>query len=76
MLALETKYQPMSDAELQAQTPALKERLANGETLDDILPDAFGGEAAWRVLGMKHFLCRSWAAHCPGRLHCRDADRW
>ena len=37
VLALETKYQPMSDAELQAQTPALKERLANGETLDDIL---------------------------------------
>lgn len=64
VLALETKYQPMSDAELQAQTPALKERLANGETLDDILPDAFAvcREAAWRVLGMKHFLCRSWAA--------------
>ena len=58
VLALETKYQPMSDAELQAQTPALKERLANGETLDDILPDAFAvcREAAWRVLGMKHFL--------------------
>ena len=57
VLALETKYQPMSDAELQAQTPALKERLANGETLDDILPDAFAvcREAAWRVLGMKHF---------------------
>ena len=53
VLALETKYQPMSDAELQAQTPALKERLANGETLDDILPDAFAvcREAAWRVLG-------------------------
>ena len=57
VLALETKYQPMSDAELQAQTPALKERLANDETLDDILPDAFAvcREAAWRVLGMKHF---------------------
>ena len=57
VLALETKYQPMSDAELQAQTPALKERLENGETLDDILPDAFAvcREAAWRVLGMKHF---------------------
>ena len=57
VLALEPKYQVMSDADLQAQTPALKERLAGGETLDDILPDAFAvcREAAWRVLGMKHF---------------------
>ena len=57
VLALEPKYQAMSDADLQAQTPALKERLAGGETLDDILPDAFAvcREAAWRVLGMKHF---------------------
>ena len=57
MLALEPQYQAMSDADLQAQTPALKERLAKGETLDDILPDAFAvcREAAWRVLGMKHF---------------------
>ena len=78
MLALETKYQPMSDAELQAQTPALKERLANGETLDDILPDAFAvcREAAWRVLGMKHFPVQIMGRHCPApRLHCRDADR-
>ena len=57
VLALEGKYQAMSDAELQAQTPALKQRLADGKTLDDILPDAFAvcREAAWRVLGMKHF---------------------
>ena len=57
VLALEPQYQAMSDADLQAQTPALKERLAKGETLDDILPDAFAvcREAAWRVLGMKHF---------------------
>ena len=47
----------MSDKELKDMTPKLKERLANGETLDDILPDAFATcrEAAWRVLGMKHF---------------------
>lgn len=47
----------MDDKELAAQTPILKERLANGETLDDILPDAFAvcREASWRVLGMKHF---------------------
>ena len=57
VLALEGKYQAMSDAELQAQTPALKQKLADGKTLDDILPDAFAvcREAAWRVLGMKHF---------------------
>ncbi len=57
VLALEPKYQAMSNAELQAMTPALKERLAKGETLDDILPDAYAvcREASWRVLGMKHF---------------------
>ena len=57
VLALEPKYQALSDADLQAQTPALKARLAGGETLDDILPEAFAvcREAAWRVLGMKHF---------------------
>ena len=57
VLALESKYEAMTDAELTAQTPALKGRLAAGETLDDILPDAFAvcREAAWRVLGMKHF---------------------
>ena len=57
VLALEEKYQAMSDKELTSQTEILKGRLANGETLDDILPDAFAvcREAAWRVLGMKHF---------------------
>lgn len=57
VLDLESKYQPMSDEELKKQTPILKERLAAGETLDDILPDAFAvcREASWRVLGMKHF---------------------
>ena len=57
VLALESKYEAMSDKELVSQTDILKGRLANGETLDDILPDAFAvcREAAWRVLGMKHF---------------------
>ncbi len=57
VLELESKYQPMSDKELTSQTEILKGRLANGETLDDILPDAFAvcREGAWRVLGMKHF---------------------
>lgn len=57
VMDLEEKYSKMSDKELTAQTALLKERLANGETLDDILPDAFAvcREGAWRVLGMKHF---------------------
>ena len=57
VLALEPKYQAMSDADLQAQTAAFRQQLAEGKTLDDILPDAFAvcREAAWRVLGMKHF---------------------
>ena len=57
VMALDEHYQSLSDSELRAVTPALKERLANGETLDDILPDAFAAcrEAAWRVLGLKHF---------------------
>ena len=57
VLALEGKYAALSDAELQAQTAAFKQQLAGGKTTDDILPDAFAvcREAAWRVLGMKHF---------------------
>ena len=57
VIALESKYSAMSDSELKAQTAVLKGRLAEGETTDDILPDAFAvcREASWRVLGMKHF---------------------
>ncbi len=57
VLALEDKYKGMTDEELKAQTPALKARLANGESLDDILPDAFAvcREASARVLEMRHF---------------------
>ena len=57
VLDLETKYHAMSDKELKGQTPILKERLANGETLDDILPDAFAvcREASSRVIGIKHY---------------------
>ena len=55
--ALEEKFSAMSDSELVSMTGKLKERLNNGETLDDILPEAFATcrEAAWRVLGMKHY---------------------
>ncbi len=55
--ALGKQYKEMTDAELQSVTPALKARLANGETLDDILPEAFAAvrEAADRVLGKRPF---------------------
>ena len=57
VLELADKYRQMTDSELKEMTPKLKERLANGETLDDILPDAFAVcvEAAERVLGMRPF---------------------
>ena len=57
VLALDDKYAAMSERELKNQTAILKERLANGETTDDILPDAFAvcREAGYRVLGMKHY---------------------
>ena len=55
--ALEDEYKQLTDAELQAKTPEFKQRLANGETLDDILPEAFAAvrEAADRVLGMRPY---------------------
>ncbi len=57
ILALEEEYAALSQEELQGKTALFKERLANGETLDDILPEAFAAarEAAWRVLGMKPY---------------------
>ncbi len=57
ILALHDQMAAMSDEELKAQTPKFKERLANGETLDDLLPEAFATvrEAAKRVLGMEHY---------------------
>ena len=57
VLALEPEMQKLSDEELQAKTPALKARLQNGESLDDILPEAFAvcREADWRVLGLKPY---------------------
>ena len=55
--ALEEDYKKLTDAQLQAKTPEFKERLSNGETLDDILPEAFATvrEAADRVLGMRPY---------------------
>ena len=65
--ALAPQYQAMSDTELKAVTPQLKQRLADGQTLDDILPDAFGNAA---VPGAAHWRRRP----SPG-AHCRDEDR-
>ena len=55
--ALAPEFEKMTDEELQAKTPEFKERLANGETLDDLLPEAYATvrEAATRVLGMRHY---------------------
>ena len=57
ILALEEAYSALSQEQLQAKTAEFKDRLAQGQTLDDILPEAFAAirEAAWRVLGMKPY---------------------
>ena len=57
VLSLEEEYRALSDTELRNKTDEFKERLSAGETLDDILPEAFAAcrEAADRVLGMRHF---------------------
>ncbi|MDD3847034.1 MAG: preprotein translocase subunit SecA [Syntrophorhabdaceae bacterium] len=54
---LENRIKALSDDELKAMTPHFRERFANGEDLDSLLPEAFAvnREAAWRTLGMRHF---------------------
>ena len=60
VLELEEEYKALSDEELRGKTQEFKNRLEQGETLDDILPEAFAAcrEAGDRVLGMRHSLCR------------------
>ena len=55
--ALEPKMKALSDAELQAKTAEFKQRVADGESLDKLLPEAFAvcREASTRVLGMRHY---------------------
>ena len=55
--ALRSSMQELSDEQLRAKTPEFKERLSKGETLDDILPEAFAvvREAAKRALNMEHY---------------------
>lgn len=57
VMALETQMAALTDEQLRGKTLEFKERLAKGETLDDILPEAFAvcREGAWRSVGMKHF---------------------
>ena len=57
VLGLVEEYRALSDTELRNKTAEFKKRLSEGETLDDILPEAFAAcrEAADRVLGMRHF---------------------
>src|SRR3546814_15488946 len=56
-MALEPRIQALSDAERQAKTPEFRERIAKGESLDKVLPEAFAvcREASVRVFGMRHF---------------------
>lgn len=67
--ALDGEYSKLTDEQLKAKTPEFKQRIANGESLDDILPEAFAAcrEAAWRVLGMKPYRCSSSAASSSTR---------
>ena len=57
IVGMESEYAALTDAQLRGKTQEFKERLAAGETLDDLLPEAFATarEAAWRVLGMKPY---------------------
>ena len=54
--ALDGQFSKLTDEQLTAKTDEFKQRLSHGETLDDILSEAFAAvrEASWRVLGMKH----------------------
>ena len=68
--SLSEEYKALSDAELQAKTPWFKERLANGETLDDILPEAFAalpGGRRPRAGSCAPIRCSSSAASCSIR---------
>ena len=55
--ALEPSFKSLSDEQLRTKTTEFRSRLAHGETLDDLLPEAFAAvrEAAWRAVGMRHF---------------------
>jgi preprotein translocase subunit SecA len=76
--ALKDQYRAMSDEELKAMTPKLKQKLADGASLDDIMVEAFATarEACWRVIGEYPFFVQLMGA-CghAGRRHRRNEDR-
>lgn len=57
VIALEADYTDLTDEELKAKTHEFQERIAQGESVDDLLLEAFAvaREASWRVLGQKHY---------------------
>ena len=68
----------MSDAELRAMTDEFRQRYADGESLDDLLPEAFAAvrEAARRTLGQRAFDVQLMGSRDPAHgQHLRDADR-
>ena len=73
---LEYKIEQLSDADLKSKTAEFKGRLANGETLDDILPEAFAvvREASGRTLGMRHFDVQVLGGIVLHQENCRDED--
>ena len=76
--ALRAETEALSDDELKAKTEEFKRRYADGESLDDLLPEAFAvcREASWRVLQMRHFdvqLIGGMVLH--EQQHRRDEDR-
>ena len=76
--AIEDDFVKMSDDELRGMTAELKERLEAGESLDDIMPEAFATvrEASKRVLGMRPFDVQvDGRGRAPPRQHRRDEDR-
>jgi preprotein translocase subunit SecA len=75
--AIEDEFTSLSDEELRAQTDEFKRRYADGESLDDLMPEAFATvrEAARRVLGSVTSTSRSWAAPPAPGQHRRDAHR-
>mgnify|MGYP001761196369 CR=1 FL=1 len=57
IVSMEDDYADLTDDQLRAKTEEFKDRIADGETVDDLLPEAFAvaREASWRVLGQKHY---------------------
>ncbi len=77
ILALEPAYRALTDEELKAKTVEFKERLAKGETLDDILVEAFAAirEAADRVLGMRGLAVEPLAQNRSCNRQCKNDRR-